>query len=244
MVNGASFQAPWNSGAFVTIKGTNFAAAGQTRLITQGDIVSQRFPQTLGCIAVTVNGQNAPMYYVQADQINLLAPTLATVGPATVVVVANPGAANELRSDPFNLTTQQAFAPALFTFDGKSVAATSGDGTKYIASATLISDAVAAKPGDIVVLYGTGMGSTNPAFAPGEVATSSATLAAAVTVMAGGVAIPAADILYAGPSPGLISGLVQLNVRLPATLADGDVPVLISVGGAQSASGTTILVKR
>jgi len=243
-VNGASFGAPWSSGAMMSIFGANFGAAGQKRMVTQGDIVSRAFPSSLGCLAVTINGQNAPMAYVQPDQINLQAPSLTGVGPATVVVIANPGAANELRSEPFNLTTQQAFSPALFTFDGKSVAAVTPDGSRYIANSSLIPGASPARPGEIVSLFGTGLGATNPVVVPGEVASDIANVTTQVTVSIGGTALAPADILYVGVSPQSISGLIQLNVRLPATLADGDLPVIISAGGVTSAAGTMIPVRR
>jgi uncharacterized protein (TIGR03437 family) len=243
-LNGASFGDPWNAGSVMSLFGSNFAPAGQTRGITSGDIVDRRFPQTLGCIAVTINGQNAPMIYVQSNQINFQAPALASVGSASVVVIANPGATNEVRSDAVTITTQQAFAPALFTFDGKSVAATSADGTRVIARTTVVPGASTAKPGDVVVLYGTGMGPTTPDVAPGEITPGAANFSSAVTITIGGVAVPASDILYAGLSPQSISGLAQFNVRLPQSLPDGDLPVLISIGGSPSSSGTTIPVAR
>jgi uncharacterized protein (TIGR03437 family) len=65
-----------------------------------------------------------------------------------------------------------------------------------------------------------------------------------VMVTIGGTTLPASDVLYAGLSPQSISGLFQVNLRLPATLADGDVPVTMAMGGVQSVSGTTIPVKR
>src|SRR5207302_4184802 len=75
--NGASFQAPWNVGAMISVFGSNFAAAGKTRPATACDIVASKFPQSLGCIAVAVNGLNAPIAYVQGNQINLQAPALS-----------------------------------------------------------------------------------------------------------------------------------------------------------------------
>lgn len=242
-LNGASFQAPWNVGSLMSIFGSNFAAAGKTRSVTAGDIVSQKFPQTLACIAVSVNGQNAPITYLQSDQINIQAPALAGVGTATVVVIANPGAANELRSDALSLTTQVALAPAIFTFNGKSVAATSADGATIVANPSVAPTGVPAKPGDIIVLYATGLGPTNPAATPGDIALAQAPVITAPTVVIGGVTIPPADILYAGLSPQSICGLYQINVKLPALLTDGDVAVSISAGGSQSAAGTTVPIK-
>jgi uncharacterized protein (TIGR03437 family) len=232
MVNGASFAAPWSVGALVTIFGSNFAPTGSTRQVTAGDIVSAKFPQSLGCVAVTVNGQNAPLLYAQGDQINLQVPALAGVGPATVVVIANPGASNELRSDPLTLNTQQAYSPAFFTPDGRHIAAIYPNG------------ASSAKPGDVVALFGTGMGQTDPAFSPGDIALDQAQITGPLSVSVGGVSIPLEDILYVGVAPDSICGLQQVNVRLPSSLPNGDVAVVITVGGAQSQSGAMIAVSR
>src|SRR5882724_9065197 len=220
VVNGASFQPAWNPGAMLSVFGSNFAAAGETRGVTSGDIVNRKFPDSLGCIAVTVNGQNAPIAYVQQDQINFQAPLVAGSGPAPVVVIANPGAPNELRSDAFP-APQQTYAPAFFTFDGKNVAATTATGSGIVADASVGAAAAPAKPGDVVVMYATGLGQTTPAFTPGDIATAAAQVAASVTVSVGGIAVPAADVLYAGVSPQSICGLQQINVRLPPTLPDG-----------------------
>ncbi|MGH9666270.1 MAG: choice-of-anchor V domain-containing protein, partial [Bryobacteraceae bacterium] len=81
VVNGASFQAPWNTGALISVFGRNFGPAGAKRTVSGADLVSQQVPQSLACMAVTLNGQHAPDVYVQPDQITLQAPTLAGVGP-------------------------------------------------------------------------------------------------------------------------------------------------------------------
>jgi uncharacterized protein (TIGR03437 family) len=244
VVNGASFQSAWNGGSMISVFGANFAAAGKSRAVTAADIVAQKFPQTLGCIAVAISGQNAPLAYVQQDQINLQAPLLTSAGQASVIVIANPGAPNELRSDPFSVTTQQAFAPALFTFDGKSIAATNAGGTALVADPSLVQNAVPAKPGDIVVMYATGLGQTTPAYSPGDIASAAAQISSPVSITVGGVAVPASDVLYAGVSPQSICGLQQINVRLPATLPNGPAAVLLSTNGAQSPTGATIPIKR
>jgi uncharacterized protein (TIGR03437 family) len=190
-----------------------------------------------------LNGQNAPLVYVQSDQINLQAPVLPAMGQVSAVVIANPGTSNELRSDPFTVTAQQALAPALFTLDGKSVAATNAGGTALVADGP-VPNAAPAKPGDIVVIYATGLGQTTPAFSPGDVANAAAPAANPVSLTIGGVAVPPSDVLYAGVTPQSICGLQQINVRLPATLPDGPAAVLLSTGGVQSPAGVTIPVKR
>jgi uncharacterized protein (TIGR03437 family) len=65
-----------------------------------------------------------------------------------------------------------------------------------------------------------------------------------VTVTIGGTALSASDVLYAGVVPGMISGLYQINIRVPASVTDGNVPLMLSVGGVNSAAGTTLPVQR
>jgi uncharacterized protein (TIGR03437 family) len=54
---------------------------------------------------------------------------------------------------------------------------------------------VPAKPGDIVVMYATGLGNTTPAFSPGDIANTAARLAAALSVSVGGIQVPDAEVL-------------------------------------------------
>jgi uncharacterized protein (TIGR03437 family) len=159
-------------------------------------------------------------------------------------VIANPGASNELRSDPLTLTTQAALAPAIFTFDGRSIAAAAPDLTRIFANPSVVPGGVPARPGDIIVFFATGLGATNPAIAPGEIAQVSASETVPVALTIGEVTVPAADILYVGVPPQSTSAVHQLNVRLPATLADGDAAVSLNVGGIQSPAGTFIPIRR
>jgi uncharacterized protein (TIGR03437 family) len=54
---------------------------------------------------------------------------------------------------------------------------------------------------------------------------------APVSVRVGGME---AEVLYAGAAPGLVSGVLQINARLPANLAGGEAPVVVTIGAASS----------
>jgi uncharacterized protein (TIGR03437 family) len=58
-----------------------------------------------------------------------------------------------------------------------------------------------------VTVYATGFGATTPVVAPGAFPSQLASLTAPVTVLLGGVAIPAANVLYLGVTPGTAIGL-------------------------------------
>ena len=107
--------------------------------------------------------------------------------------------------------------PGIFTV------AQSGSGPGVITDApgTLIDTANPAQRGQVVIVYATGLGPTNPTVPTGE-ATPFGMLARAVdgvTATIGGVP---AVVEFAGLTPGFV-GLYQVNVRIPdsAPLGDG-----------------------
>lgn len=121
------------------------------------------------------------------------------------------------------MATIQSFAPALFTFDGKFLAATHAS-SALLGKAGLIPAAptatTPAKPGEIIVMYGTGFGATSPVVAAGEVTGSVAPLANPIKVSIGGVSARAR--------------LYQFNVTVPDAAPDGDQPVVVEIGGVSS----------
>ncbi|MBI3279704.1 MAG: hypothetical protein HYZ57_07685 [Acidobacteria bacterium] len=241
--NAASFQPPLSMNALFSLFGLNFQVPGRSRTVTAGDIRDNRFPNELGCIAVEVAGQRVPVTYVQNDQINAQVPTITQTGPVEVRVILNPGRANELRSDVATATLQT-HSPGFFTFNGRSIAALHAGTATPVADPAVVSTGRPARPGDIIELYLTGLGPTEPVFQAGEIVSQAARLREATTVTVGGTTLAAADVLYAGSAPNAISGLYQLNIRMPQTAPDGDVPVTVRVGGFESQANATIPVRR
>jgi len=107
-----------------------------------------------------------------------------------------------------------------------------------------VTGARVAQPGETITLYGTGFGVTDPYFQPGELASGVARVRDPLTISIGGIALASADVTYAGLSPQSISALYQFNVRLPSTLATGEAPVTIAIGGRQTQTGVVIPVLR
>jgi uncharacterized protein (TIGR03437 family) len=232
--------------SLLTLFGSDFQVTGGVpRGAGNIDFVDAKFPKQLGCIAVEIAGQRAPILYVQPDQINTQIPTLTQTGNVTVQVIANPGLPGELKSDMATVTLQN-YAPAFFTFNGTTVAALVAGTATPVATISGIPASRGAKPGEMVSLFGTGFGATEPVYQSGEIigAATRAKLRDAFTVTIGGTTVPDSDIQFAGLAPGSISGVYQINVKIPATAADGDVPVSVRIGGVNSPSGTTIPVKR
>ena len=62
-------------------------------------------------------------------------------------------------------------------------------------------------------------------------------LVAAVSVTVGGLP---ADVRYAGSAPGMVAGIAQVNVRIPANAQSGSsVPIVISIEASSTQPGVT-----
>lgn len=219
--------------SMVTLWGSGFQRPEQEQW---AEVLNRRFPLELGCIAVEFGGVRAPIVYANAGQINAQAPAPAGAGPVEVRVIANPGRGNELRSAPIPVAMAPR-APALFTWGGRSAAAQHGRDYSPAADPSIVPGAIPAAPNEVVILYGTGFGLLGPELA-GELAAAPAELAGVTVRMGDQTVTPD----YAGFSPGSITGLFQINVRVPAT-AHGDVPVAASVAGQQTQPGVILRVQ-
>jgi len=198
-------------------------------------------------VEVTGPGQaqpvQLPIAFVSFGQINAQMPEFSGAGPVSLTITLNPGS-NGVNSAVATLNSLQAYAPAFFVYpNSTSIAAEEAVTFTPVANPSVVAGAAPANPGDIVSLFGTGFGETNPLVSAGQLATGIATLTSPITVTIGGTALAQSDILYAGLSPGSISGLYQFNVQIPAGTPSGDVPVTIAIGGVQTQSGVTIPIQ-
>jgi len=83
-------------------------------------------------------------------------------GPAAIKVTTPGGTTNTVN------TTAQQFGPAFFLWPGNQAVATRQDFSWAVKSGTFPGTATsAAKPADVIILWGTGFGPTNPPVASG-----------------------------------------------------------------------------
>jgi uncharacterized protein (TIGR03437 family) len=128
-------------------------------------------------------------------------------------------------------------APALFTLNASGF----GQGAVLNQNGTVNGPTNPAARGEAIVIYGTGLGQTNPPSVTGRVATQVATpLAIPVRVSIGGLD---STVLYAGPAPGLISGAAQVNALVPAEAPTGTVQVGVQAGSAVSQANVTVSIR-
>ena len=230
VVNDAGSQAGFASATWVSIFGANFSQA--TRTWQDGDFGNGLLPTSLSGVSVTINGVAAYVEYISPTQVNVLAPDDAAVGAVQVQVTTAQGSSNGFTAQ------KQQLAPAFFTIGGSYVAAQHADYT-YVGKPGLMTGATThpARPGETILIYGTGFGPTNPPIPSAQLVSTPAALANSVQVMIGGVAAPVA---YAGL---VEAGLYQFNVTVPS-VPNGDAAVVAQMGGVQTQTGVLITVQQ
>ena len=241
--------------AIATVYGKDFVPEGTSILSPELD-ENNRIQNKVFNTCVTVNGQWAPLYAILPGQINFQVPHDTGLGAAEVRVVRDCNSEQEQASNAVNVTVVDA-APAFFNFtnalDGNNpIAALRQDGQNYsiLAPEGMFAGGGPAAPGQIVHLYATGLGKTDPPLETGaipqnEVPNGQAEVVnrAGVRIRVGGVDVPASDIAYVGAAP-CCAGLYQVSFKVPETLPDGNHKVVLTVNGVSSPEGPYIAVKR
>jgi uncharacterized protein (TIGR03437 family) len=235
VVNAASFQfgqiAP---GEVVTLAGSGIgpATAASLALDANGNVAT-----SLSGVQITFNGTPAPLIYVSSSQINAVVPyQVAGANAVTAQVTYNGQTSNALQLAPGPA------APGIFTYTGSGFgqAAMLNQDNSYCTAGN------PAAKGSWVVMYLTGEGQTNPGGVTGKVTgiSSSGPLtpqpALPVAVTIGG---QPANIMFYGEAPGIVSGVMQLNVQIPMTAPSGAVPLSVTVGGKPTQAGVTVAVQ-
>jgi uncharacterized protein (TIGR03437 family) len=218
VVNAASFvSGAVAPGEFVSIVGTNL---GPVTAVTA--IGSQK---GLGGTTVTFDGIEAFLTYSSATQVNGLVP-YGVKGKADAQVQFH-GAA----SDVFPLGVEDS-APGIFTQNyGPGQAWALNDDSTFNSSTNRV-----ARDGWIV-FWATGQGLVSPAGEDGETLATPKNVNLPVSVSIGGVEAP---LLYALV---VYTGEIQVAARVPGGVQAGDVPLVLTIGNANSRGDVTIAVK-
>jgi uncharacterized protein (TIGR03437 family) len=247
-VVGAGLSAPSvaraSHNSILTIFGQNFQTPAAAASLRPSPRQGGALPTNLRGVCVEMDGRRAPLFLVAPGQINLQAVVTPGVNSVSVEVVLNCGLTNELRSAGFNLPIAAA-SPEFFFFvnnlDGINPIAAVNETTGALVGAPgLIPGAVfePAAPGEVVTLFVTGLGETQPRFEPGEIPAAAARTTLPVSVQVGGAAV---DVIYAGVTPSF-AGLYQVSFELPLNTTAGNAPVVVSVGGETTPAGGYLTV--
>ena len=231
IVNAASYAGGSVSpGEIVTIFGSFPGPAGLVTL----QLDSRGYVATsLGSAQVLFDGVPAPMIYARAGQVAAIVPYAVSAKTSTQIQVSYQGQNSNAVSIPV-----AAVAPAIFTVNASGV----GQGSILNQDGTVNSPTNPAGPGLFVSVFGTGEGQTNPPGIDGKPADSPAPtpVATPVTATVGGVN---AKVQYAGGAPGLVAGVLQVNVQIPQNVTPGNaVPIVLTIGGKSTQTNVTLAV--
>ena len=223
---------PFAPNSAVSIFGSGLAWSAQT--ITLNDIQAGRLPTSLNGVEVYIAGWPAPLFYVSATQINFLIPINRIASTVTVRVV------REGWTGPETPITLLEAAPALFDSSAAPGYAIAQKWPDY----SLIAPGSPASPGDVVILYATGLGNTqNDPSTPDEIPQYPAKILNFndLQVFLDGEQVDSANVLWAGFSPGN-AGLYQVNMYLPEDTGP-DPEIRLLMGSQSSAAGLKLAVQ-
>jgi len=222
ITNAASYGAGAVSpGENIVLFGTSIGPPTLTygTLTTDGTSLST----SAGSTQVLFDGVPAPVVYAWYKQTSVMVPYEVAGRPTTSVVVVYQG----VQSAPLQYTVIAA-APGIYTQNY------SGTGPGAIINQDGVTGngpgALAAK-GSVVSVYMTGEGQTSPAGTTGAIAPLNVPapwkqpkLKATATI-----ATLSAPVQYYGSAPGEISGVMQVNVQIPANAPSGALPIVITL---------------
>jgi len=203
-------------GGLIAISGRNLTKVGTTLDGWKGKVL----PSAYNGSKLTIGGKNAAIIALSPGQITAEVPVDVTAGPQPVVVTNSNGSsasANVSIASP---------APSIFV-DG------AGRGFITHQNFDLVLAGNGARAGEMLVLWGTGLGQTTPALATGQIPDFSTLFnTSPVSVTIGG---QDARVVYSVAAPGF-AGVNQIGVIMPSGVASGTVPVVVRMGNTGSAA--------
>jgi len=229
--NAASYSAAAISpGEVVTLFGSNLGPSVPQSL--QFNIFG-RLAKNVSDTRVLFDGVAAPVVYAALDQVSAIVPFGVSAATSQVQVEFQ-----GQTSAPVSMTVQPA-TPGLFTADASGT----GQALAVNMDGTSNGSAHPASVGGWIILYATGFGQTSPPGQDGSItdANSLPQPVLPVTAQIGGQSAP---VLYAGGAPGIVAGVLQINVSIPAGAPAGPaVPVTLQVGSQATQSGVTVAIE-
>jgi uncharacterized protein (TIGR03437 family) len=187
---------PFGAGQIVRARGGNFGPAAPLTA-TAGD--TGRFPKSLGGLSVQVAGIDAPILSASSGDVVFAIPFGAPEGDAVPVNVMEDGHRSADLAIAVRSLAPLSLEPVI-----------NPDGTTNSVDHP-------ARWGSFVIVFLTGAGNSSPPLEDGQISPGPLPLALPASVsfdIFGPVPEPG-TVLYAGPSPGLIAGLTQVNIHLP-----------------------------
>lgn len=226
-------------GSWIEVHGANLAAS--MRFWSPSDFNGNQAPISLDQTSVTIAGQNAFVYAISPNQVNVQVPSNVAPGPQQLILATPAGL-----SAPITVTVKATqpglYAPSVLLVNGKQYTAQHNDATRtFIMPAGAVAgiNSQPAHVGDLIVFYGVGFGPVAPNANAGQTVQQLNALTNTVQFSVGGAP---ASLMYAGLAPQAI-GLYQFNLIVP-NVAPGDaVPVTFTQAGVAGTQTLYIAVQ-
>src|ERR1039457_4597349 len=216
-------------GELVAIFGSSLGPAAPvgTQLDGSGNVAT-----SLADTQVLFDGVASPMIFASAGQVDAVVPFGVATG-RVLAQVEYQGLASAL----FPVTVAPAVI-GIFSADASGA----GQAIALNQDGGINSPDNPAAPGSVVTLWATGAGLLSPAGIDGAVdAGNRPQPVLPVLAQMGG---QVADVLYAGGAPGMVEGVIQVNLRVPpASQTGAAVPVVLRVGDSVSQIGITLAIR-
>jgi len=230
LVNAASYSPAVSPGELVAIFGSNLGPVAPVGLQLDA---SGRVATTIGDTQVLFDGVASPLIFASASQVNAIVPFGVAAGTSGVQVQYQGQA---------SLSLPMIVVPAaigIFSVNSSGV----GQAVAMNQDGSFNSPLNPAAPGLIVTFLATGAGQLSPAGVDGAVVTAD-NLPRPVLPVHAIVGGQPAEVQYAGGAPGIVEGVIQVNLRIPAASQTGDaVPLLLQVGDSTSQPGITLAIQ-
>ena len=194
-------------GEVIRILGKNLGPATAVSGTIQGGVLAS----TVGGVQVMFDGVAAPLLWVSAQEIDLVAPFALATKSSTSVQVHYGGGASNAVAVGVSGTAEQVLG--VFNADFSANSATNP-----------------AKVGSTIILYVSGIGQSNPASQDGQINTTSAAPANSIQISWIGTGAASVPLSFVGLAPGMAAGIFQVNfVALQAGMST--VEVVVGAGG-------------
>jgi len=220
-------------GELITIFGTAIGPTTPVMLtLTSNGTVSTN----IGNVQVLVNGVACPLIYASSTQISAVVPYVTSIftGQTAQIYVKYIGQTSNAMAETVATT-----APGIFTAHSSG----SGPGAILNQDYSVNSPSNPAAKGSVVALYLTGEGQTSPAGVTGAVTATAPPFAAPLLPVAVTVNNSPVTAEFVGEAPGIVSGVLQINILIPANAPSGNLPVQVTIGPNVSQPGVTVSVQ-
>jgi uncharacterized protein (TIGR03437 family) len=181
---------------------------------------------------VLIDGVAAPILYAGANQVNAIVPFDLDLTSAATIQILSPG-----QTFARVTTMATAVSPAIFTLAGSGF----GPGAILNQDFSVNSFEHPAAPGSVIMIYATGLGLVSPAASDGQLAFRASRTTLPVTASIAGLP---ADVLYAGAAPGIVYGVMQINLFIPRGVTSNlAAAIALTIDGVTTPNGPTVAIQ-